>query len=330
MEPLILAIIFASFLCTYLILPSWIKKSHRYGLTGKDMHKTNKVKVAEGGGIAVLAGVSFGILLYIALNTFYFNNTNNLIQIFALLSVLLIISIVGIVDDLLGWKKGLSKRIRIIIVLFAAIPLMVINAGTSTMNFPFFGMVNFGLLYPLLIIPLGVLGATVTYNTIAGYNGLEASQGIIILSALVIVTYITGNAWLSVIALFMVVSLIAFYIFNKYPSRIFPGDILTYSIGALIASIAILGNIEKIAVFFFIPYIIEAVLKTRGKWVKESFGKLNRDGSLDMPYKKIYGLEHLAIYILKKIKSKAYEREVVYLINSFQILIVILGFLFVL
>ena len=332
MEPLILIIILASFLCTYLILPFWIKKAHYYGLTKKDMHKTGKRKIAEGGGIAVLSGVSLGILLYIALNTFYFNNNSKLIYIFALLSVLLIISIVGIVDDLFGWKKGLSRRIRIIIILFAAVPLMVINAGTSTMILPFFGAINFGLLYPLLIIPIGVLGATTTFNFLAGYNGLEASQGIIILSALALVTYITGNAWLSVIALSMVASLIAFYIFNKYPARIFPGNILTYSTGALIATIAILGNIEKIAVFFFIPYIIEVVLKTRGKLKKESFAKPNKDGSLEMPYKKIYGLEHLAIYILKKIKpsKKVYEKDIVYLINGFQILIVILGFLVIL
>jgi UDP-N-acetylglucosamine--dolichyl-phosphate N-acetylglucosaminephosphotransferase len=327
MEPLLLVIIFASFLCTYLILPSWIKKANLNGLIGKDMHKKDKRKIAEGGGVAVLTGVSLGILSYIALNTFYFNNNEKLIYIFALLSVLLIASIVGIIDDLFGWKKGLSKRIRILIILFAAIPLMVINAGNSTMSIPFFGAINFGLLYPLIIIPIGVLGVITTFNFLAGYNGLEASQGIIILSALAIVTYMTGNAWLSVIALFMIASLIAFYIFNKYPAKVFPGDILTYSTGALIASIVILGNIEKIAVFFFIPYIIEVILKLRGKLEKQSFAKLNKDGSLEMPYKKIYGLEHLAIYILKKFKKNVSEKEVVYLINGFQILIIILGFL---
>lgn len=326
MNLLILVIIFASFLCTYLILPSWIKKANLNGLTGKDMNKKDKRKIAEGGGIAVLTGVSLGILLYIALNTFYFNNNEKLIHIFALLSVLLIASIVGIIDDLLGWKKGLSKKIRILIILFAAVPLMVINAGTSTMLIPFFGAINFGILYPLLIIPIGVLGAVTTFNFLAGYNGLETSQGILILSGLAIVTYITGNPWLSVIALFMVSSLIAFYFFNKYPAKVFPGDILTYSTGALIASIAILGNIEKIAVFFFIPYIIEAALKIRGGLEKQSFAKVNKDGNLEMPYKKIYGLEHLAIYILKKINKKVHEKDVVYLINGFQILIIILGF----
>ena len=329
MKFLFLLIILASFLSTYLILPYWIKNAHKNKLISKDVHKIKGKKVAEFGGLTVIVGVSIGILLYVAVNTFYFNNSDKLIYIFALLSVLLISSIIGFVDDLFGWKKGLSRKIRILIVLFSAIPLMVIGAGTSAMNLPFFGYVNFGILYPLLIIPIGVLGATVTFNFLAGYNGLEASQGIIILSALAIVTFLTGNSWLSLITLFMIAPLVAFYIFNKYPARVFPGDVLTYSVGALIASIAILGNIEKIAVFFFIPYIIESVLKIRGRLVKESFAKVNKDGSLEMPYEKIYGLEHLAIYILKKYKSskKVHEKEVVYLINIFQISIIILGFL---
>ena len=103
---------------------------------------------------------------------------------------------------------------------------------------------------------------------------------------------------------------------------------MTYSVGMMIAAMAIVGNVEKIAVFFFIPYILETILKLRGKLVKQSFGKPNKDGSLEMPYDKIYGLEHLAIKILKKIKSskKAYENEVVLLINGFQILVIVLGF----
>jgi len=322
MEALLLVTIFISFFCTFLVMPFWIKKAKQLGLTGKDVHKTDSKEVAEGGGVGVLLGFTIGVLLYIAINTFYIGNSNFVAPMFALLCVLFIASIVGIVDDLTGWKKGLSKRVRIAIMIFAAIPLMVINAGISTIM-----GIQFGLLYPLLIIPIGIVGATTVYNFLGGYNGLEAGQGIILLSGLAIVTYLTGNAWLSVVALCMVASLIAFYFFNMNPAKIFPGNITTYSIGALIGAIAILGNIEKIALFFFIPYILEAILKIRGKLVKESFGKPNEDGSLDMRYEKIYGLEHLAIKILKKIKpsGKAYENEVVWLINGFQILIVLIG-----
>jgi UDP-N-acetylglucosamine--dolichyl-phosphate N-acetylglucosaminephosphotransferase len=326
MEPLILITIFASFFCTYLIIPFWIKKSKQIELVWEDMNKPNREKnVAGSGGITVVMGSIIGILLYIAIQTFYFKSSDGIsIQIFAFLSTLFLVAGIGLIDDLFGWKKGgLSKRSRVILVLFSAVPLMVINAGQSTM----LGF-NFGIWFPLLVIPLGILGATTTFNFLAGFNGLETSQGIIILSALAVFTYITGNSWLSVVTLCMVASLLAFYIFNSNPAKVFPGDVLTYAIGASIAVIAILGDAEKIALFFFIPYIMETVLKLRGKLKKQSFGIPNKDGSLEMPYDKIYGLEHTAIYLLKRIKPshKVYENDVVYLINAFQIVVVLIGF----
>src|SRR3989344_2780262 len=74
-----------------------------------------------------------------------------------------------------------------------------------------------------------------------------------------------------IIAACAFMALLAFFIFNKHPAHIFPGDTLTYPIGTIIAIIAILGNIEKFALILFIPYLIEGLLKARGKMQKESF-----------------------------------------------------------
>jgi len=331
-ESILLTAIFISFFCTFLVMPFWIKKAKQIGLVWEDMNKPKQLKnVAGSGGLIVVFGFIIGVLLYIAIKTFYFQNDGIINSyIFSLILVVLLSCIVGLTDDLFGWQHGgLSIRSRILIVLFAAIPLMVINVGNSNIILPFIGDTNLGLIYPLLIIPIGILGATTTFNFLAGYNGLEASQGIIILSALAYVTYLTGNSWLTIISLCMIASLFAFYIFNRFPAKVFPGDVMTYSVGALIAGIAILGNIEKIAIIFFLPYILETILKLRGGLKKQSFGKPNFDGSLEMPYNKIYGLEHLAIFLLKKVKrnKKVYENEVVYLINFFQILVIILGIL---
>ncbi len=326
MNPLLITTMLISAFCTLAIIPFWIGKAKQIGLVWEDMNKPVKKKnVAGSGGIAVVLGTVIGIFVYLALGTFYFKFENHTVELFAMLGSLLLVSGVGLIDDLFGWRKGgLSIRSRLILVLFCSIPLIVINAGESTM----FG-IHFGLFYPLFLIPLAFVGVTTTYNFLAGFNGLETSQGIIILLGLTIVTYLKGNTWLSLVALCMVASLIAFYCFNKYPAKVFPGDILTYAIGAMIAMIAILGNMEKIAAFFFIPYILEMILKARGKLKKHSFGKPNPDGSLDEPYDKIYGLEHLAIRILKKVNKngKVSEKQVVRLINIFQIWIIILGLL---
>jgi UDP-N-acetylglucosamine--dolichyl-phosphate N-acetylglucosaminephosphotransferase len=312
-------------------MPYWIKKSKQIGLEWEDINKPHSEKnIAGSGGIIPVLGAIIGIFLYIAVQTFVFKDSGEVqISIFAIVSSLLLVAGIGLIDDLFGWKKGgMSVRSRIVLVLFAAVPLMVINAGDSNIL-----GVNLGILFPLIVIPLGILGATVTFNMIAGFNGLEASQGIILLSGLAFVTYLTGNNWLSVLALCMVASLIAFYFFNMNPAKVFPGDVLTFSVGAFIAAIAIVGNIEKVVLFFFIPYFIEVILKIRGKLeIKQegfvqNFGVPNEDGSLELRYNKIYSITHLSLWILKKFKNKVYENDVVWLINGFQILIVLMGFL---
>ncbi len=324
MENVLFVPIILGFIVTLFVIPYWIKRSREAGLVGKDIHKLDKKEVAEGGGIAVLLGFVFGVLVYISIKTFVLETDLTTVEIFSMLTTILIAGFIGFVDDVLVWKIGLSWKIRIILLFFASIPLMVINAGNSEVM-----GIELGLFYPLIAIPVGIIGATTTFNFLAGYNGLETSQGIILLSALAFVTAKTGSTWISLILLIMISCLFGFYIFNKYPAKVFPGDVLTYSVGAIIAITAILGNIEKIAVFFFIPYIIETILKTRGKLKKQSFGKLNSDQSLEVPYEKFYGLEHISIWILKKFKKdhKAYEKEVVTLINFFQILVILVGIL---
>jgi len=330
MEPLLLIPLILSFFITILALPPWIRRARKIGLTWKDMNKYDKPRIAGSGGIIVIMAFVFAVLSYIALKTFVLKTDLITVEIFALLTTVVLAAVIGLVDDIFGWiHGGLSARIRILLIFCAAIPLMVINAGSSTLNLPFIGLTNIGIIYPLIIIPIGIIGAVSTFNFLAGHNGLEAGQGILIIGALSIVAYFTGSSWLTLIGLCVVASLIGFLLFNKFPGKVFPGDILTYSIGALIAVFAILGNFEKIAIFFFIPYIIETFLKVRGKLKKQSFGLPQKDGSLEMPYKKIYGLEHFAIWFLKKFKKdrKAYEKEVVYLIHIIQILIIIVGFI---
>ncbi len=329
MNIILLFSVMISFLITLLFLPIWIRKTRQLGLLWEDMNKYGHPKnVASSGGIVVVMAFILGVLYYIFIRTFLINSSTINTSIFALLSSILIFAVTGLIDDLFGWRnEGLSRRWRILLAFTASIPLVVINAGSSSMNFPFIGVINLGILYPVILIPIGIAGAAISYNFLAGFNGLEAGQGILILTFLSFVAYKTGSAWLALIGLIMVSALVGFYFYNKYPAKVFPGDSLTWTVGALIAIMAILGNFEKIAAFVFIPYILEMVLKIRGRLEKASFAKPNPDGSLEMPYEKIYGLTHLSLFILKKLKTKVYEKDVVYLIFIIQTLFILFGFL---
>lgn len=329
MNFLLLIPILFSFLLAVNGMPKWIKKCKKSGYLWEDMNKFEHPRnVASSGGFVVIMSFILGVLTYIAIRTLFIYSEEGTIEIFALLSVILIFTIVGLTDDFLGWKQhGLSKRFRLFFAVFASIPLIVINAGTSAVNFPFLGLIDFGIFYSLFFIPLGIAGASASFNMLAGFNGLEAGQGIIILSFFSYVAYVVGTPWLAMVGFIMVFPLFVFYLFNKYPAKVFPGDSLTWSVGALIAGMAILGNFEKIALFVFMPYFLEVGLKLRGGLKKESFGKPNKDGSISLPYEKIYGVTHLVIFILSKIKKKVYENEVTNVIHTTQILICFIAFI---
>ena len=247
-----------SFLITYFIIPPWIKRAQKANLVGKDINKSDKRKVAELGGLCVICGFLIASLLYVATRVFIYNTfLDKLHFIFAAITSILIAAGIGTIDDILGWKIGLRQRHKLLLTFFIALPLMVVSAGTSIMTIPFLGRVDFGLLYPLLIIPIGIMGASNGFNILAGYNGLESGMGIIILTTLGVFSFINKANYVAFLALAMAAALFAFFLYNKYPAKIFPGDTLTYSTGALIAIIAILGNLEKFAVILFIPYFLE-------------------------------------------------------------------------
>tara|TARA_Y100000310_G_scaffold337898_1_gene426146 strand:+ start:995 stop:1987 length:993 start_codon:yes stop_codon:yes gene_type:complete len=307
-----------TFISSLFLTKWWIIRAKRAGLVSKDMHKPERT-AAEIGGLPVLISFLFGILLYTGYRTFFKGILEFNLEILAAVSTITIIAIIGIMDDILGWKLGLKQWQKPLLCLFAALPVMMTNIGQSSMLLPLIGEINLGLLYPLLIVPIAISFAANGFNMLAGYNGLEASMGIIILTTLGFITWFSqGFPRVAMLAFVMVASLTAFLAYNKYPARIFPGNTLTYTVGALIAIIAILGDIEKIALLLFLPYLLEIFLKATGKFRRESFAKPSEDGSLELPYKRIYSLEHLTIAFLKKLKRKAYEKEVVYTILALE------------
>jgi UDP-N-acetylglucosamine--dolichyl-phosphate N-acetylglucosaminephosphotransferase len=301
--------IIAGFLSTFILTRYWIRRAKAHRLTAPDMHKPGKNAV-ELGGLCIVSGFLIGMLIYIGLNVFIFDGKASFVYLFAALVSILIATMLGFADDILRWKIGLRQYQKALLSIAISFPMIAVNAGHSTISIPFIGHVNIGLLYPLLAVPIGIVGASNGFNMIAGFNGLESGMGIIILSTLGIIAWQTKTTIAMVLAFCMVAALLAFYYFNKCPARVFPGDSMTYSVGTLIAIVAIVGNIEKFALILFIPYFIQFLLKSRGFMLKESFGKVLDDGSLEKPYDKFYAVEHLAISFLRLVKKQAFETDV--------------------
>ncbi|PIO08974.1 glycosyl transferase family 4 [Candidatus Woesearchaeota archaeon CG08_land_8_20_14_0_20_43_7] len=320
-DTLLIVTFLVSYVVTLFAVPAWITRARATGFLAKDMNKLDKREVSELGGLCVVFGFICSLLLYIAVITFVFQiNSASTQFILAALCSVLIATIIGLTDDILGWKIGFTAGYKVLLTFLIALPMVVINSGVSYMNIPWIGNLSLGILFPLIVIPIGIVGAANGFNMLAGYNGLEAGMGMIILSTLGLLSWLSGRGYVAVIAFCMVFALFAFYLFNRYPAKIFPGNILTYSVGALIAVVTVLGNIEKYALILFIPYGFEFVLKLRGSFKKESFAKPSKNG-LRRPYNKYYGIEHIAIDLARIIDGKATEKGVVRLIFSMEIML---------
>ncbi|MDP4012408.1 MAG: hypothetical protein Q8R00_02275 [Candidatus Nanoarchaeia archaeon] len=293
----IIILIAVSFFTTLLITPWVIRFMRNIGLNVKDMNKKGKPLVPISGGFAVLIGICAGIMVALFAQTFIANSSEGIATLLAVTVSILIITLVGFIDDLMikrdkSSSSGLKQWQKPLMTLTAAIPLMVINAGTSTMYLPFLGTVDIGLLYPLLFVPLGVVGAANMVNLLAGYNGLEAGLGIIYTGTLGLYAFVNGRNLAAMMALITFGALLAFYHYNKVPAKILAGDSLTYLLGGIFACIAIIGNIEKAALIAAIPFIAEFFLKARSKFKAQSYGEW-KDGKIITKTDKIYSIPHI-------------------------------------
>jgi len=81
-----------------------------------------------------------------------------------------------------------------------------------------------------------------------GYNGEGSGTSLIALGFLLICALIWNSAEALLITITVIAVLIPFFLYNRYPAKIFPGDIGTLSLGAVFACIALLGSLE-VAVF---------------------------------------------------------------------------------
>ena len=246
------------------------------------------------GGLFLVVGFAVGIAMVIAFNTFLSRFLSiDLSQVLAVLSVVLIIAIVGTIDDLLGMRQS----VKALMPLFASLPLIAVRAGDTAMSIPFTGQVDFGICYSVILVPLGVTGAANAANMLAGFNGAEAGMGVVAMTSLAGVAYLTNETAAFLILISAIGALLATLYFNWYPARVFIGDVGTLSIGAIIASAVIIGNFETAGVIVIIPYLLDFVIKAKNRFPSKGWWGIYRAGKLYCPESGPVGLGQLILKI---------------------------------
>ncbi len=278
-----------AFAATFLLIPFLIRKLGFAGFVGVDLNKVakrfsktelEKLKrtgfrglpvVPRAGGIAMVFGYCTAILL-----SLWLLPVQQLPFLLAGLLAVCLVSMIGIIEDFLPVRQ----LWRMFLPVFAALPLIFIGAGNPVMTLPFFGEVNFGLFYFIILVPVGVIAASNLVNLLAGFNGIEAGTGAVIAAALFSIAYMRGEQEAAFLAAALLGVCLAFLFFNWFPARIFPGNSGTYLVGGAVAATVIIGNMEKAGVIVLAPQIIEFFFKATNWFRAENFGVLQRDGTL--------------------------------------------------
>ncbi|MCL5089698.1 MAG: hypothetical protein M1382_00795 [Candidatus Marsarchaeota archaeon] len=328
---------FIAFAITIIAVRFFMGYFSESGVVATDRNKHKKPTLPTSLGLPVVFGFSSGLLVYIFGSSFnFYVPVASLDYIFATIIAVFLISLVGFLDDInvkakpvkttgiKDTRKGLKQWQKPLLTFVGAIPLMVINAGISSLSLPFVGIVNFGIFYPLIIIPLAIMFGANAFNLLEGFNGIAAGSGSIAVLGMLIYSFFYGNYTGILISSVLFASLAAAFIFNKYPAKMLPGDSFTYFTGAAIIVDMILGNMESFGIIIFIPWIIEFILHLSKKFNVSDLGILQKNGTFKAPYgKKIYSLTHVAMNVIKNPK----EWEVSMFVWGVEALFVMLAFL---
>jgi len=220
-------------------------------------------------------------------------------------------------------RTGLGQTTKMLFVLPALLPLIAVGAGSWTMNIPIINYtINWGLIYPLILMPGGFLFVSNVVNMLAGTNGLSTSLTLITSTSIGTFALINGRTEAAVIALSLAATTLAFLKYNKYPASVLPGDSYTYLAGAALFSAIVIGNIELFAASIFLIYLTEFILKARSRFNAHSWGTLQQDGTIKPQHDKTYSLTHPLM------KKRLTEKQITQALAGLQTIWCILMLLF--
>jgi len=290
-------------------MPHSIRKLSENNYLARDMYKKDKPHIPTNAGIIVvftsLMSISLWPLINRLLNMFLdsyssapdLNETN-----LAFLLVICIYTLYGLVDDLVD----IGRILKLVIPITFAFPLISVitptsiylpSFGSQDLTSFFIGDITYSDLFKVLIIPVYVMVVSNLVNMHSGYNGLQSGLSIFLIATLILKSFLQGNIDNIFPAIAFLGSIIAFWQYNKYPSKVFEGNIGSLMFGSIIGCLIVINEYWWFGFFILIPHTInfilwiiwlylmkqdpEKYLDSTGRHKK--FGDVRKDGSIKVP-----------------------------------------------
>jgi UDP-N-acetylglucosamine--dolichyl-phosphate N-acetylglucosaminephosphotransferase len=250
----VVTLIALTFTLTMLITPYVIWRMRVAGILGTDVNKRRKPKIPEMCGIAGI--VSFAIAGGLVAVVFKMFGRELDLAILAALSAMTLGGIISLIDDL----YGITRWGKAIYVAIAGMPLAIVSIGNPVISTPWF---NFDFsavpwLFWLVLVPIGITGVANAMNMSAGYNGVETGQMSIISGILLVIAFLKdpGNPSVPIFALLLGAS-VGLFFYNRYPAKMFIGDVGTLGMGAGLGAGIVIGGLELYGLICMAPAFYE-------------------------------------------------------------------------
>ncbi|KAM3964127.1 alg7 dolichyl-phosphate N-acetylglucosaminephosphotransferase [Aphomia sociella] len=243
------------------------------GLFGIDLCKNNKNKIPE--AVGVVSGCVFLVTCFMFIPIVFGYDLmdrehfphNEFAELLAALLSICCMLLLGFADDVLD----LRWRYKLLLPTVASLPLLVVyyvNFNSTTFIVPiplrhWLGLsINIGFLYYVYMGMLAVF-CTNAINILAGINGLEVGQSVVIALSIIVFNIIElssdqykAHTFSLHIMIPYLTTTLALLKHNWYPSKVFVGDTFCYVSGMTFAVVGILSHFSKTVLLFFLPQII--------------------------------------------------------------------------
>lgn len=241
-------------------------------IVGTDVHKLDKPKVAEMGGVGILIGFVVGCITLFISHGFISGGIFDF-RILVFMSVVLLAGFIGIVDD----RITLGPKIKPILTALACLPILIYSWTITGLGLvppliptydprpvlPFLGRTRLTYIYPILV-PLAIAVPANAINMIDVFNGVMPITTIFMFGAILVVSLVMlfigmpGAEMGVLLSAVMLGVLFAYFYYNRYPARTFAGDTGSLAVGAALGAIAILGRVEMITIVALLPAVMNA------------------------------------------------------------------------
>lgn len=250
-----------TFILTLVGIPTFIRFYHKAHISGQQMHEDVKQHQAKA-GTPTMGGTVF--LLASVLSSFVIALISRELSSAALmiLFILVLYGIVGFLDDFLKVfrkiNEGLNPKQKLALQIIGGIVFYFFfdtHGGGDLLNV--FGFpLHLSYLYIAFAL-FWLVGFSNAVNLTDGIDGLASISVTISLTAYAVIAVVQHRFDILIVILSMIGGLLAFFIFNHKPAKIFMGDVGSLALGGMLAAISMALHQEWTLLIIGIVYVFE-------------------------------------------------------------------------